>query len=109
MRSLLLTFDCMYCNQKGKISQNFVAFSEYMNFKSQKNEKLALKLGIQTYQILTNDDEVCIPSLSSIFLGVFYNHVHTRNIDFRSNFLLEISLLNPVYLNIQKKKKKSMF
>jgi hypothetical protein len=25
---------------------------------------LALKLGIQTYQILTNDDEVCIPSLS---------------------------------------------
>ena len=26
---------------------------------------MALKLGIQTYQILTNDDEVCIPSLSS--------------------------------------------
>ena len=32
--------------------------------------KLALKLGIQTYQILTNDDEVCIPSLSSILLAV---------------------------------------
>jgi len=31
---------------------------------------LALKLGIQTYQILTNDDEVCIPSLSSILLAV---------------------------------------
>ena len=31
-----------------------------------KNKKLALDLGIQTYQILTNDDEVCIPSLSSI-------------------------------------------
>ena len=26
------------------------------------NKKFALKLGIQTYQILTNDDEVCIPS-----------------------------------------------
>ena len=27
----------------------------------------ALKLRIQTYQILTNDDEVCIPSLSSMY------------------------------------------
>ena len=26
--------------------------------------------GIQTYQMFTNDDEVCIPSLSSIFLAV---------------------------------------
>ena len=33
----------------------------------QKNKNLALKL-IQTYQILTNDDEVCIPSVSSIHL-----------------------------------------
>ena len=31
---------------------------------------MALKLGIQTYQILTNDDEVCIPSLSSILIAV---------------------------------------
>ena len=31
---------------------------------------MALKLGIQTYQILTNEDEVCIPSLSSILLAV---------------------------------------
>ena len=32
---------------------------------------MALKLGIiQTYQILKNDDEVCIPSLSSILLAV---------------------------------------
>ena len=30
-------------------------------------KKMASKLGIQTYQILTKDDEVCIPSLSSIF------------------------------------------
>ena len=32
---------------------------------------MALKLGIQTYQILTNDDEVCNPSLSSILLAVY--------------------------------------
>ena len=35
-----------------------------------KNKKLTSKLGIQTYQILTNDDEVCIPRLSSILLAV---------------------------------------
>ena len=41
-----------------------------------KNMKLALHSGIiQTYQILTNDDEVCIPSLSSILLAVFSNFV----------------------------------
>ena len=37
---------------------------------SKKNKKLALNSGIQTYQILTNDDEVCIPSLFSILLAV---------------------------------------
>jgi hypothetical protein len=31
---------------------------------------MALNSGIQTYQILTNDDEVCIPSLSSILLAL---------------------------------------
>ena len=31
---------------------------------------MALKLGIQTYQILTNDNEVCVPSLSNILLAV---------------------------------------
>ena len=35
-----------------------------------KNEKLSLSLGIHTYKILTNDDEVCIPCLSSILLAV---------------------------------------
>ena len=30
-----------------------------------KKKKLALNSRIQNYQILTNDDEVCIPSLSS--------------------------------------------
>ena len=34
------------------------------------SKKFALKLGIQTYKILTKDDEVCIPSLFSIFLAV---------------------------------------
>ena len=37
-----------------------------------KNKKLALNSGIQTYQILTNEDEVCIPSLSS---SLSCNHV----------------------------------
>ena len=31
-----------------------------------KKIKFALKFGIQAYQILTNDDEVYIPSLSSM-------------------------------------------
>ena len=35
-----------------------------------KNKKMALNSGIQTNQILTNDDEVCIPHLSSILLAV---------------------------------------
>ena len=34
---------------------------------SKKNKKLALNSGIQ---ILTNNDEVCIPSLSSILIAV---------------------------------------
>ena len=36
-----------------------------------KKKKLALNSQIQTYQILTNDDEVGIPSLSSILLAVY--------------------------------------
>ena len=32
--------------------------------------KVALKLRLQMYQILTKDDEVCIPILSSIRLAV---------------------------------------
>jgi hypothetical protein len=42
-----------------------------MPYKRQKDKKLALKLEIQTYQILTNDDELCIPSISIILLAVF--------------------------------------
>ena len=34
-----------------------------------KNKKLGLNSGIQNYQILTNDDEVCTPSLFSILLA----------------------------------------
>ena len=37
-----------------------------------KNRKLTLNSGIQTYQILTNDDEVSIPSISSILLAVLH-------------------------------------
>jgi hypothetical protein len=44
-------------------------------YKCQKKEKNVLKLGIQTYQILTNDDEVCVPSLSSIFLAVINREI----------------------------------
>ena len=33
-------------------------------------EKMHLNSGIKTYQILTNDDDVCIPSLSSILIAV---------------------------------------
>ena len=39
-------------------------------YKCQKNKKFVLNSGIQTNQILTNDDEVCIPCLSSILLAV---------------------------------------
>ena len=35
-----------------------------------KNKKLALDSGIQTNQILSNDDKACIPRLSSILLAV---------------------------------------
>ena len=31
---------------------------------------MALKLELQTYQTLANDDEVCIRSLSNILLGI---------------------------------------
>ena len=47
---------------------------------------MALNLGIQTDQILTNDDEVCIPSHNSVLLAVhreisyiigsFHNFLH---------------------------------
>ena len=40
---------------------------------------MALNSGTQTYQILTNDDEVCILSLSSILLAVHkLDMVHTK-------------------------------
>ena len=64
-----------------------------------KNMKLALKLGIQTYQILTNYDEVCIPRLSSILLAVptYIAFNPEFSIVFSSNFrlfLLTIFALN---------------
>jgi hypothetical protein len=47
-----------------------------------KHKKLALRLGIQTYQTLTSNDEVCIPSLSNILLAV---------LDFLTHCLLHIT------------------
>ena len=41
-----------------------------MNYKNQKSKKLTLDSGIQTNQMLTNDDEACIPRLSSILVAV---------------------------------------
>ena len=47
---------------------------------SKKIKKLALDSGIHTYQILTNDDEVYIPSLSSILLAVSLGKLWTSKI-----------------------------
>ena len=63
-----------------------------------KYKKLALKLGIQTYQIVINDDEVCIPSLSSILLAVRIpwdqslktNYLDTVKLCSRCKFLLNV-------------------
>ena len=46
LRNLHLIFDCMYLCIKSKVNiwQNFVAFSEYMNFKY-KGKKIAAYLG----------------------------------------------------------------
>ena len=52
---------------------------------------------MQTYQILTNDDEVCIPSLSSILLAesYLYPKLYSDKIWIKSGFLLgKISLYN---------------
>ena len=40
---------------------------------------MPLSSGIQTYQILTNDGEVCIPSLSSILLAVMTKNISDWN------------------------------
>ena len=63
--------------------------------------KLALKLGIQTYQILKNDDEVCIPSLSSIFLALLHwaEHCCRKKICF-SIVSLDLSLYPPSSLGL---------
>ena len=52
-----------------------------------KNNKLALNSGIQTYQILTNDDEVCIPSLPIRITTMFGA---ASSIDMFANFCQEI-------------------
>ena len=52
------------------------------------NEELALNSGIQTYQILTNDDEVCIPSLYSILIAVI------KSSNFTNPSLPQIEMIN---------------
>ena len=54
-----------------------------------KNKELAIKLGIQTYQILKNDDEVCIPSLSSILLAVPLRQLKVQILLFSDIFPLD--------------------
>ena len=52
-----------------------------------KRQEIGFKIGKQTFQILTNDDEVCIPSLSSILLAVkaVYSQSGDAGTDFRQN------------------------
>ena len=52
-----------------------------------KNKKVTLDSGIQTNQIWTNYDEVCIPRLSSIHLAVFTDTYNSDN-PFGDNFQL---------------------
>ena len=58
-----------------------------------KKKKLALELGIQTYQILENDDEVCIPSLSSILFAVY-----ELNSTFISTLFFSTILRDPIII-----------
>ena len=53
-----------------------------MSYKRQKDKKSDSKLGIQTYQMLANDDEVCIPSISCILLAVCCNLVLVQDLIF---------------------------
>ena len=36
---------------------------------------LVLELGIQTYQMLTNDEEVCIPTLGTAYFFLVYHFI----------------------------------
>ena len=67
---------------------------------------MALKLGKQTYQILANDDEVCIPSISSILLAVV-RHLVAKNLFILSILLRKsLSLLSGSLEGTEKHKKK---
>ena len=61
----LSNFKCNFSNQ-GSESESNLKFSVEGKVDWSKNKKLALNSGIQTNQILKNDDEVCIPHLFSI-------------------------------------------
>ena len=44
--------------------------------RKKEEERCPIELGIKNYKILTNDDEVCIPSLSRILLAVQIKLAH---------------------------------
>ena len=56
--------------------------------KKQKN--MTLKFGTQIYQVLTNDDEVCIPSLFNIRLPLQHQLIMNTTIA-RNSYVLAIS------------------
>ena len=62
-----------------------------------KNKKLALKLVIETDQILTNGDEVCIPSLFSTFLAVAVKLFVATGFEIDTPKLLLVSFALPNY------------
>ena len=69
-----------------------------------KNKKLALDSGIQTNQVLTNDDEVCAPRLSCILLKFMFSKKDTK-VDEVSLLIwvpLIYSLLSKRQFNFQK-------
>ena len=53
---------------------------------------MALNSGIQTYQILSNDHQVCIPSLSSILRVILCSSTHACIITPRTYKLLYVKL-----------------
>ena len=63
---------------------------------------MALNLGIQTYQILTIDDEVCIPSLSSILLAVNFNWECVNFLGSASNLSPRRQMFQPKSLYVHK-------
>ena len=65
-----MAFSQMLANRPSFNKLQYFLGNKQSHTNAKKNKKFALRLGIQTYQIMTNDDEVCIPSISSILIAV---------------------------------------